>query len=77
MLKKYKKCSSQEEAMAQSGSSRGQRVQVRVIDVATGEEQVSGELTVLPGHCSWGCCCCNWPVVTPPPRVNNLPQARE
>jgi len=53
--------------MAQSErSGHKQRIQLKVIDVASGEEQISGDIVVVRGFCSWGCCCCNWPVVTPP-----------
>jgi hypothetical protein len=50
--------------MAQSDQgSQGQRVQIKVIDVATGTETHSSETTILPRP---GCstCCCSDPVLS-------------
>ena len=58
--------------MAQSQPGQRQRITVRVVDAATGEEQISGELTVLPGFCSL-CCCSSHTVVRP---TGPLPQAQ-
>jgi hypothetical protein len=63
--------------MAQSAQpGHRQRITVRVVDAATGEEHLSGELTILPGFCSYSCCSSHHPVVRPPPPVDNLPQTR-
>jgi len=35
-----------------------QRIQLKVIDVATGEEQVSGDIVVVRGFCSYSCSTC-------------------
>ena len=64
--------------MAQSERrSSKQRIHVRVVDLETGNEQVSGELTIIPGFCCVGCCCStNWW----PPRPNGpipLPEAQQ
>jgi hypothetical protein len=45
------------------------RIQVKITDVATGEERATHEMIVegiIRGNC---CCCTNW-VVDPPPPVN-------
>lgn len=34
-----------------------QRIQLKVVDVATGEEQVSGDIVVVRGFCSYCCSC--------------------
>jgi hypothetical protein len=49
--------------MAQSQQPGRQRITVRVVDAATGDEQVSGELTVLPGFCSYSCSCSTYTVL--------------
>lgn len=36
-----------------------QRVQVKVIDVETGEERFSSETVIVGGHCSFCCSCSN------------------
>jgi hypothetical protein len=60
--------------MAQSGhGSQGQRVQVKVFDVATGQEVHSAETVIGPGVIPTFCCCstCHVPV------FNSLQQARQ
>jgi hypothetical protein len=46
------------------------RIQIKVIDVATGEEQISGEMVVLPGYCcSWCCCTVHGCIMSAAPQV--------
>jgi hypothetical protein len=62
--------------MAQSQQSGRQRITVRVVDAATGDEQVSGELTVLPGFCSYSCTSCTYTsvqAVASPPAAQTRP----
>jgi hypothetical protein len=63
---------------AESAGGR-QRITVRVVDAATGDEQVSGELTVLPGFCSYSCTSCTYTsvqAVAPPPGRSNTAVVR-
>jgi hypothetical protein len=52
-------------AQSQQGS-QGQRVQVKVFDVATGAEVHSAETTVLPGRPVGFCSCSSCHVIQPP-----------
>lgn len=62
--------------MAQSErGSQGQRVQIKVFDVATGAETHSAETTVLPGGPVGFCCSSTCHVFAPtPPPPGPLPQ---
>ena len=50
--------------------SHKQRIQLKVIDVGTGEEQVSGDIIVVRGFCSYSCSTCTGCI----PSVNGPPE---
>jgi hypothetical protein len=53
-----------------------QRIQIKITNVETGEEQVSSDTVVLPGFCSHCCCTTTILDVRPPPGPGPRPQAR-
>jgi hypothetical protein len=61
--------------MADGTQGGKQRIVLKITDVATGEEQVSSELVVLPGFCSH-CCCTTTILDVRPPPPGPRPQAR-
>jgi hypothetical protein len=44
-----------------------QRIQIKVTDVGTNEERVSGDIVVVRGFCSYSCCSSNYPPVVDGP----------
>jgi len=59
--------------MAETKPSNKQRIQIKVVDVDTNEERVSGDIVVVRGFCTY-CCSCSTiltgdgPVPTPTAR---------
>jgi hypothetical protein len=52
--------------MAQATSNK-QRIQLKITDLDTNEERVSGDMVVVRGFCSYSCCCSNLVSTTPLP----------
>jgi hypothetical protein len=53
--------------MAEKSKSDKQRIQIKVVDIDTNEERVSGEIVVVRGFCTYCCTSCTWHYPVPVP----------